>query len=47
MVELPLLTVTGPLPPNLRSLLLVGDFFLGGAAAEELCTLCVDLGAGA
>jgi hypothetical protein len=27
---MPLLGVSGPLPPNLRSLLLVGDFFLGG-----------------
>jgi predicted component of type VI protein secretion system len=30
VVEMPLLGVSGPLPPNLRSLLLVGDFFLGG-----------------
>jgi hypothetical protein len=33
VVELPLLGVSGPLPPNLRSLLLVGDFFLGGGRA--------------
>jgi hypothetical protein len=30
VVEMPLLGVSGSLPPNLRSLLLVGDFFLGG-----------------
>lgn len=39
VVEVPLLTVSGPLPPNLRALLLVGDFFLGGVIAASLTKL--------
>jgi hypothetical protein len=35
VVEMPLLGVSGPLPPNLRSLLLVGDFFLGGEQGHD------------
>lgn len=43
VVEMPLLTVSGPLPPNLRALLLVGDFFLGGGPGLlyfVVCDLC-------
>lgn len=39
VVESPLVTVGGPLPPNLRALLLVGDFFLGGVIAVSLTKL--------
>lgn len=39
VVEAPLVTVGGPLPPNLRALLLVGDFFLGGVIAASLTKL--------
>ncbi|WIA09801.1 hypothetical protein OEZ85_009176 [Tetradesmus obliquus] len=44
VVEMPLLSVSGPLPPNLRSLLLVGDFFLGGVVAASLTKLVLRLG---
>ncbi|KAF6255868.1 coatomer subunit beta [Scenedesmus sp. NREL 46B-D3] len=43
VVEMPLLSVSGPLPPNLRSLLLVGDFFLGGVVAASLTKLVLRL----
>lgn len=43
MVEVPLLTVGGPLAPNLRALLLVGDFFLGGVIAASLTKLLLRL----
>lgn len=43
VVETPLVTVGGPLPPNLRALLLVGDFFLGGVIAVSLTKLLLRL----
>lgn len=43
VVEVPLVTVGGPLPPNLRALLLVGDFFLGGVISVSLTKLLLRL----
>lgn len=37
------MTVGGPLPPNLRALLLVGDFFLGGVISVSLTKLLLRL----
>jgi hypothetical protein len=43
VVEAPLLSVGGPLPPSLRALLLGGDFFIGAVIAASVTKLLLRL----